>query len=67
MAEGLIFIFFILLFEFILVAMDPWVDGWSGGNVIIKMAINSSFALVVFAGHQFFEGRLKRALIKTQD
>lgn len=66
-AEGLIFIFFILLFEFILVAMDPWVDEWSGGHVMIKMAINSAFALIVFAGHQFFEGRLKKVLIINHD
>lgn len=61
-AEGLIFIFFILLFEFILVITDPWVDELSGGEVGIKMAINSVFALAVFFGHQYFEGRLKRLI-----
>jgi tetratricopeptide (TPR) repeat protein len=58
-AEGLIFVFFILLFEFILVVMDPWVDVWSDGQVIIKLGINSSFALLVFFGHHFFAGKLK--------
>lgn len=65
-AGGLIFIFFILLFEFILVVTDPWVDEWSDGEVAVKLGINSAFALIVFFGHQFFEGRLKRALIKTR-
>jgi tetratricopeptide (TPR) repeat protein len=58
-AAALIFIFFILLFEFILVVMDPYVEEWSNGMVGIKLAVNSVFALVVFAGHQFLEKRLK--------
>lgn len=66
-AAALIFIFFILLFEFLLVVMDPFVDAWSGGNAIIKLAINSVFALVIFFGHQYFEGRIKAILIRHTD
>jgi tetratricopeptide (TPR) repeat protein len=58
MADGLVFIFFILLFELGLVIMDPYVDDWSEGQVGIKLAVNTVFALIVFFGHQFFEKRL---------
>jgi tetratricopeptide (TPR) repeat protein len=66
-AEGLIFIFFILLFEFILVVMDPWVDKWSDGEVIVKLAINSSFALLIYFGHHFFAGRLKGRILQNSE
>ena len=62
-ATGLIFI---LLFEFVLVVMDPHVEVWSNGQVWIKLAVNSIFALAVFAGHQFFEGRMRRLIIRAE-
>jgi tetratricopeptide (TPR) repeat protein len=63
-AEGLIFVFFILLFEFILVVMDPWVDEVSNGEVIVKLALNSSFALILFFGHHYFAQRLKATIVQ---
>jgi tetratricopeptide (TPR) repeat protein len=64
-AQGLIFVFFILLFEFVLVIMDPWVESWSSGQVGIKLTINMSFALVLYFGHHYFAERLKAAIIKN--
>lgn len=61
--EGLIFIFFILLFEFLLVITDPWIDQWSDGQVGIKLFINSLFALIIFFGHHYFEGKLKSLIM----
>ena len=66
-AQGLIFIFFILLFEFVLVVMDPYVDEWSEGAPMVKLLINSIFALVIFFGHTFFAGRLERAISRKMD
>jgi tetratricopeptide (TPR) repeat protein len=49
-ATALIFIFFILLFEFILVVMDPFVEAWSEGQVGIKLAVNSLLPLSSLRG-----------------
>ncbi|MFY0674085.1 MAG: hypothetical protein JXQ87_11795 [Bacteroidia bacterium] len=62
-AEGMIFFFFILLFEFALVVTDPWVDSLTRGQVGYKIAINTVIALILFALHQRFENALKRAIL----
>ncbi|MFY0675501.1 MAG: tetratricopeptide repeat protein [Bacteroidia bacterium] len=66
LASGLIFIFFILTFEFLLVVLDPWIDSISNGEVGWKIAINTVIALVLFGVHQISEKRLRTVLIKTQ-
>ncbi|MFY0675282.1 MAG: tetratricopeptide repeat protein [Bacteroidia bacterium] len=65
LASGLIFIFFILTFEFLLVVLDPWVDSISNGEVGWKIAINTAIALVLFGIHQISERGLKKAIIKS--
>jgi uncharacterized membrane protein len=60
----LIFIFFILIFEFLLVVLDPWVETITDGEVGFKIGINSIMALLIFGIHQISEKRLKKALIK---
>ncbi|MFY0675506.1 MAG: tetratricopeptide repeat protein [Bacteroidia bacterium] len=65
LASGLIFIFFILLFEFLLVVLDPWVDSISNGEVGWKIGINTAIALVLFGIHQASEKRLKTAILKA--
>ncbi|MFY0675500.1 MAG: tetratricopeptide repeat protein [Bacteroidia bacterium] len=65
LASGLIFIFFILTFEFLLVVLDPWVDSVSNGEVGWKIAINTAIALVLFGIHQVSEKRLKIWLLRV--
>ncbi|MFY0675281.1 MAG: tetratricopeptide repeat protein [Bacteroidia bacterium] len=65
LASGLIFIFFILTFEFLLVVLDPWVDSISNGEVGWKIAINTAIALVLFGIHQVSEKKLKTAILKA--
>ena len=64
-ASTLIFIFFILIFEFLLVVLDPWVETITDGEVGFKIGINSIMALLIFGIHQISEKRLKKALIKV--
>ncbi|MFY0675289.1 MAG: tetratricopeptide repeat protein [Bacteroidia bacterium] len=64
LAQGLIFIFFILTFEFLLVVLDPWVDKVSNGEVGWKIAINTAIAFVLFGIHQVSEKKLKHVIIK---
>ena len=63
-AAALIFIFFILIFEFLLVVLDPWVETITNGEVGFKILLNSLMALFIFGIHQISEKRLKELLIK---
>ena len=65
-AEGLIFIFFLLLFEFILVYLDPNIDKWTGGEPAYKLIINAGLAGVIFPLHSFFEAKMKRRIFRTK-
>ncbi|MFY0675503.1 MAG: hypothetical protein JXQ87_19055 [Bacteroidia bacterium] len=65
LASGLIFIFFILTFEFLLVVLDPWVDSVSDGEVGWKIAINTAIALALFGIHQVSEKKLKNTILKA--
>jgi len=65
MAEGIIFFSFLILFEFILVLADPYIEGWSGGAPGIKLLFNAGIAALIFPAHAFFETRLKGRLVKT--
>lgn len=65
-AEGLIFIAFILLFEFILVLLDPKIDQYSGGEPAWKLVANAILALFIFPVHSFFEEKLKKRVVKEK-
>jgi len=62
--EGLIFFSFLILFEFILVLGDPYVDTWTGGAPGLKLLINASVAAFIFPLHTFFEATLKGRLVR---
>ena len=64
LAEGLIFFAFLILFEFILVLADPYVDNWTGGAPGLKLMINACVAALIFPLHAFFEAKLKGRLVK---
>ncbi|NPD46447.1 MULTISPECIES: tetratricopeptide repeat protein [unclassified Lentimicrobium] len=63
-AQGLIFLTFLLFFEFLLVALDPWVDMYSGGAPAIKLGFNVIIAALIFPAHQYFEGVIHRRVIR---
>ena len=65
MAEGIIFFSFLILFEFLLVLADPYIDRWSGGAPGIKLLFNAGIAALIFPAHAFFETKLKRRLVKS--
>ena len=60
MAAALIFIFFILIFEFLLVLLNPWVDTITNGEVGFKIMLNTLMALLIFGLHQISEKRIKK-------
>ena len=63
MAEGIIFFSFLILFEFLLVLADPYIDAWSGGAPGIKLLFNAGIAALIFPLHSLFERKLKGRLI----
>jgi len=62
-AEGIIFFSFLILFEFLLVLADPYIEGWSGGAPGIKLLFNAGIAALIFPAHAFFEGKMKGRLV----
>lgn len=64
-AEGLIFFAFLILFEFLLVLSDPYVDDFANGEPLFKLLINACIAGAIFPAHAFFEKSLKKRLIKS--
>ena len=64
MAEGIIFFSFLILFEFLLVLADPYIDRWSSGAPGIKLLFNAGIAALIFPAHAFFESKLKGKLVK---
>ena len=63
MAEGIIFFSFLILFEFLLVLADPYIEQWSSGAPGFKLLFNAGIAALIFPAHAFFEARLKRRLV----
>ena len=65
-AEGIIFFAFLILFEFLLVLSDPYVDNWTGGAPGWKLLINAVLAGLIFPLHAFFETALKKRLVSVK-
>lgn len=63
-AEGVIFFAFLILFEFLLVLSDPFVDGLTNGEPMYKLLANALLAGLIFPAHAFFERVLKKRLVK---
>jgi len=64
LAEGMIFFTFLLLFEFTLVLLDPYIEQYSSGAPAIKLGFNAVLAGLIFPLHSFFESKLKSRLAK---
>lgn len=65
--EGGIFFTALLLFEFLYLILDPWVEEVSDGTPVYKFGINLVLGLMVFYAHNLLEVNLKRRLIRPQN
>lgn len=63
-ASGIIFLGLLLLFEFLLVLFDPFIDRISNGEPAYKLMLNAVIALGIFPLHSLSERSLKRRLVK---
>ena len=64
--EFSVFMSFLLLFEFLLVFLDPQIDTLTGSMPILKLIINALLAGAIFPVHGFFERFIKRRLFKKR-
>lgn len=63
-ANAITFFSTLILFEFCLVLIDPWVDRVTGGLPAYKLIMNASVALLIFPVHSGFVKLLKRRITK---
>ena len=63
-AEGLIFLAFLILFEFLLVFLEPHIDSFTNGVPVYSLLFNAAIALLIFPFHSVMEKYLKRRLVK---
>ena len=66
LVELSVFIPFLILFEFLLVLLDPSIESWTGSEPAFKLLFNAGLASMMFPLHQFFEGKLKKRIVKAQ-
>jgi len=64
-SKFLIFIIFLLLFEFILVLSDSFVEKLSEGAPLIKVLFNVIVATIFFPIHRFFDVKIRSWLFQT--
>ncbi len=62
-AEGLIFFTFLILFEFALVFVDPYLNNYTNGEPVYNLAANALIALLIFPLHAILEKLLKKRII----
>ncbi len=63
-AFGVVFLAFLMVFEFILVLMDPYTEPISQGQPVFKFLINLALALMLTPIHHFLEAFVQRRLLK---
>ena len=61
-----VFTMFILLFEFLFLLTDPYIDNWSGGEPAWKVAANVLLAVMLYPLHNIFERMLRQRLFKAK-
>ena len=65
-AKSGLFFTFLLVFEFILVLIDPYIDQWTGGEPAYNLAVNVALAGLFLPLHNFAESKLTQRLFKTR-
>ena len=63
-AEGIIFFAFLILFEFILVFTEPYLEAYTNGEPMYNLLGNSVLALMIFPVHAILEKLLKKRIVK---
>jgi len=63
-AEGLIFFAFLILFEFVLVFSEPYLEQYTNDEPMYNLLANSVLALVIFPLHAVLEKLLKKRIVK---
>ncbi|MBN4066119.1 tetratricopeptide repeat protein [Candidatus Amoebophilus asiaticus] len=63
---GLVFLTFLLLFEFVLVLADPYIEQWTGGAPGYKLLFNALLAAMIFPMHNIAEAFLKKRLFSVK-
>lgn len=63
-ANGLIFFVFLILFEFILVFTDPYLEQYTQDQPFYNLIANASLAILIFPLHSLLEKLLKNRLVK---
>lgn len=64
MANAVLFIGLLLLFEFLLVLTDSFVEDITGGEPILKLLSNVLLALMILPVHQFLEKYIQKQILK---
>ena len=59
--KGMAFITILSLFEFSLVYLDPYIEDYSQGEPLIKLAVNVGIAALIFPIHNFIEKRMSKS------
>jgi tetratricopeptide (TPR) repeat protein len=63
-AEGIIFFAFLILFEFILVFSEPYLEQYTNGEPMYNLLANSVLALLIFPVHALLERLLKKRIVR---
>lgn len=63
-AEGLIFFAFLIMFEFILVFVEPYLEQYTQGEPMYNLLANAIIALFIFPLHDKLEDLLKKRIVK---
>ena len=64
-AEGLIFFAFLILFEFVLVFTEPYLEQYTNGEPMYNLLANSVLAIMIFPVHAILEKLLKKRIVKN--
>ena len=64
-AEGLIFFAFLILFEFVLVFTEPYLENYTNGEPMYNLLANSVLAILIFPVHAILEKLLKKRIVKS--
>lgn len=64
--EAIIFLSFLILFEFLLVLLDPIMDNYTNGLPLISLLFNIGLALLIFPLHAYFETKLKKIVTENK-
>ena len=63
-AEGIIFFAFLILFEFVLVFTEPYLEQYTNGEPMYNLLANAVIALLIFPLHDKLETVLKKRIVK---